>query len=501
MVPFSYSVLCRALDARTYRPKETIPIDEQETLEDVERLADAKSTWSQIIHYVVSCGHLEWTEKPMTTSSPHGPVDSLHDSDEETSQAGPSSTAKPEGTTIPDPGDDDESSGASGQSEDAATNMLFNSKSNRHILSFLEKQVLESIPHARYRAPVFYVLNFASCVLSLCIQHRRALGSSPIHIRPLAAALIEDIKEFFGPRVAIVAADLFKTTIHCAEHFPRLFDVSWLTFDLDRYNWVQSPDRDVVKMPEPKAQGILFTTVPEDWLMTDENRLRQSTHGPAYTLCQPLDDEEHESDSDEDRTEDDQSGDDTEHDESGNEKQDHGSDTEGHGETEDDGNAEEQDAPHTPPTTIGKRRRASTLTSPTKRPKLSRPASMNVQNYSETEDEEEEDQVHGDDAETDQSSGDDDDAASLSAQPLSVRTGIKLRITPAIRGDKSNGKRRALEVIAGGQEHTEVREETSKKNPSGDLLRSNTRSTRSSAKRVAPEDDPSTPKAKRSRRR
>lgn len=492
MVPFSYSVLCRALDARTYRPKESIPADEES------KLTNAKTAWAQIIHYLVSCGYLEWTERPMSTFTGHHSPETDIDSNEEMERTSSDSTVESDRTPTEESYDLPSSSDA-GENEDISA--LFNPRSEYHSLHSLEDKVRDCIPHTRYRAPVFYVLNFAACVLSLCVQHRCALGSSPIRILPLAAALVEDIREFFGPRVANVATQLFKQIIHCAEHFPALFKKSWLTFDLDRYDWIHSPARDILRAPQPKAQGILFSTAPENWLLTEENRL-SGINDPGNTAQhQSQDGEEHDSSSDSEDYENDE-----DHSEGEDERHDAGDDDEekqgpSSNANEADESADEIDNSKASTEPIAKKRHASASTSTIKRRKLSKEDWMNTADDPDSDDQQKDEQEDDTEEHANQLSGK-DHTLSLPSQhtslPITAQTGIKLKIKIPAAGRGAKAKSKFPQTAAVQQNDTNNRNPNSKHTKT---VTPSTRATRSSAKRVVPEDALVTHPAKRSRRR
>lgn len=260
MLPACMAIFYRSLDARNYDPDSKVPADE----EKIRR--DAKVKWTNLIHYVASQGWVEWNDVEEESSMDDSDMkegEGEQDVEEELDLG-----SEDGGLELDDGASGGDQKEVDSEEDDGPDDDGIN---GTHRLHKLDEDITAFLPHTRYRGPVFYALNFACAVLATCVDHRRNLAPQDIDITSLSSALVRDIKDFFGPNIALILAGLLLEIMDQAQNHSNDFDTVWPTLDLDHITWIPAPDNSCVTFPFADAKGKMWTTEPEPWLMNAEN--------------------------------------------------------------------------------------------------------------------------------------------------------------------------------------------------------------------------------------
>lgn len=220
MLPACLAVFWRSLDARLYCATGEVSTTEQDAQ------LEAKNKWVQLMHYVAAKGWVKWVDR----------------------QEG---------------GDDDmeeDEDGMEGSHNDGST----------HPLKFLDQHITDLLPHPRYRALTFYLLNFACSVFCLCLDRRRLTSPMDINLEGLAKRLLEDIEQFLGTSICDVLADLLLDIIDSAKAPSKDFDDLWPTLEMDELIWVPEENFSCIgSQVDGSAKGMMWSIAPESCLMKE----------------------------------------------------------------------------------------------------------------------------------------------------------------------------------------------------------------------------------------
>lgn len=268
MMTACLGILYIALDPRTYDGTEV------DTAEEKTRLS-AKNNWAQLIHFVAAQGWVQW--KSQEDVGDTEPVDS-GDEQDFGNQAG---IEEEDGLVEEhDPAveeDEPERDNAQVVNDDEVAED--EEEETFHPLEAYDEMITNILPHARYRGPVFFILNFACAVLCLCLDYRRDLAPMDVLLNSLSRNLLDGVGDFFGQEIRAILAELFTEILRTFQKKRGVaFNYIWPTLDLDLMNWIPAPDTCVVQPPTPTADGYLWTERPLDWLMNAESQAAWQAH-------------------------------------------------------------------------------------------------------------------------------------------------------------------------------------------------------------------------------
>lgn len=268
MLPACMAIFYRALDARTYVQSERVP-----PAEATSRNA-TRDKWVHLIHYVATQGWVGWKDIEVQVEG-----DNVDENGEGAVGCQVDSTTDEENMSKESEGREDGQELQSEDGDDEDLPDIYCANGSR-LLSFLDTDITAVLPHARYRGPVFYILNFACAVLSIAIDHRRHLAPVNVTIEKLAHELTRDFKDYLGPELGAILTELLLDIIYKAKYAPDDFDGVWPTLDLDEVVWYPKVDKSCIGFPLHHMKGRLWTIQPKTWLMDPESLDKMHTSIP-----------------------------------------------------------------------------------------------------------------------------------------------------------------------------------------------------------------------------